>query len=394
MDRKALRVALRTVAVFITTVVVLVTVVVMGPIRLTAQSKPPPVNLSQLATRVAPSLVSIKTTIFRDGTSEGFGFFYGKPGHILTSAHVLARATSAEITDASGNTYGADLEGIDRSIDVAELSTADTTPKPLRAATAGVSVGSHVVVIGNPYGILPNKATHGLVADTNRQLTIDGKSYANMIQTDALASPGNSGGPVVNMAGQLVGMVAAGGSGYTFAIPSRLFVSQVAGWQASATFVRLGPPLVSATAQSLVLPSPEPGWTGSASEKWSEAGWHSVWRKAPDYDYGGAAMDIYINVTTDESSAKTQYPFHLETASKRGYTGVGAVSGLGDESTAFERIVADQVTYQVVFRDRNVVVIMYLGSGMPPRPDISMAALRGMATAQARSIGADLAGYQ
>lgn len=394
MDRKALRVALRTVAVFVTTVVLLLTVVVMGPIRLNAQSKPPALSLTRLAAQLAPSLVSIKTSIFRDGTSEGFGFFYGKAGHILTSAHALARATSAEITDASGNTYGADLEGIDRSIDVAELSTADTTPKPLRAATAGVSVGSHVVVIGNPYGILPNKATHGLVAAADRQLTIDGKSFANMIQTDAVASPGNSGGPVVNMAGQLVGMVAAGGSGYTFAIPSRLFVSQVAGWQASATFVRLGPPLVSATAQSLVLPSVGPGWTGSAYEKWSDAGWHSVWRRAPDYDYGGAVIDIYMNVTTDESRAKSQYPFHLETASQRGYTSLGAVSGLGDESTAFQRIVADQVTYQVVFRDRNVVVIMYLGSGVPPRPDISMAVLRGLATEQARSTGADLADYQ
>jgi hypothetical protein len=362
---------------------------VIGGIATGVFSNPFKLTVAQVAARVAPSVVSIRAAVFRDRTSEGSGFFYGRTGHIVTNAHVLARATSVTITDASGQVFPADLEGIDQTGDFAELRTSDTGPKPLVAAKGDLAIGSAVVVIGNPFGVLPNTVTEGLVAGTDRQFTVEGRSYNHMIQTDAVANPGTSGGPMVNMSGELLGMVTAGGSGYTFAIPWRAFDSDVASWEAYGNTVALGPPLISASAKSLIVHGIGSGWNWITDEAWGQVGWHEIWTRPPNY-YGGSAVSIYLEVEPNESFAMSDFKSVLSQATGRGYTNQGGAGiAQSDESLGLQHVVPDQVTYEVIWRDRNCVGILYLGSGIPPAPDVSIAAAEYYANQQESPIAAN-----
>jgi Trypsin-like peptidase domain/zinc-ribbon domain len=390
----ARRAALRTVAISVATLLVLSAIGVVGAIGVGLVQNPFKETVAQVAASVEPSVVTVTATVFRGGTSSGSGFFYGKAGHVVTNAHVLAKAISVTITDASGQPFTADLEGIDRSGDFAELSTSDTAPKPLAGADQAVSVGDEVVVIGNPFGTLPNTVTHGLVAGTDRQFTIDATTYQNMIQSDAVANPGNSGGPMVNMSGKLVGMVTAGGSGYAYAIPWNAFGSEVTSWEASGNTVALGPPLIPGLAKSYVLGGIGSGWKGVTYQGWGSLGWHSAWTRPPNFTYGGGAVDIYLVVEPNLSVAQSDYQYYVTPAAEPGYTNIGALGGLGDESTGFQRIVSDQVSYLVVWRDRNGVGLIYLGSGITAAPDISLATTLGVAASQENPLAANLSGYQ
>lgn len=366
----------------------------VGAAALGVLPNPFKLTVAQVAAKVRPSVVSVKASVFRDGTSEGLGFFFGKPGHVVINAHVLARATSVSITDASGKTFEADVAGIDRPHDIAKLLTFDTAPKPLVGAHDAAGVGSEVVVIGNPSGALTHGVAHGLVAGTNKELTVDGKSYDKMIQTDAVADPGDSGGPMVNMSGELVGMVVAGGSGHAFAIPLPTFGSEVASWAATGNSLALGPPLVSGSAQSLLLGGVGPAFTRVTNEAWGTTGWHSVWTRPGSYPYGGTAVDIYLEVLSSESRAETNYQFYVTEATNRGFTNPIAGSGLGDESTALQHIVSKTVTYEVIWRDRNGVAIVYLGASKPIFADVSMPTALSFAVQQESPIAANLSDYQ
>jgi len=385
---------LRTVAIAAAILVILLVVGGVGGVAVGVLPNPFKLTVAQVAAKVKPSVVSVKASVFRDGTSEGLGFFFGKPGHIVINAHVLTRATSVSITDASGKTFEADVAGIDRPHDIAELLTFDTAPKPLVGAHDAAAVGSEVVVVGNPPGVLTHGVTHGLVAGTNRELTVDGKSYDKMIQTDAAADPADSGGPMVNFSGELLGMVVAGGSGRAFAIPLPTFDSEVASWAATGNSLGLGPPLVSGSAQSLLLSGVGPSYTRITNEAWGATGWHSAWTKPASYTYGGTAVDIYLEVVSSETRAKTNYQFYLTEANNRGFTNPIAGSGLGDESTAVQHIISTTITYEVIWRDRNCVAILFLGASRPPFPDVSMPTALGLAVQQESPIGANLSDYQ
>src|SRR5205823_6218432 len=131
--------------------------------------------------------------------TEGSGFVFGRRGFVLTNAHVLTRAISIDVVDADGASHGADVIGVNRYADVAELDVADMeigvpAAKPLKASHQSVAIGSNVLVIGNPFGVLPNSVTRGLVSGIDRDLSVFGTNYHGLIQTDAVANPGNSGG--------------------------------------------------------------------------------------------------------------------------------------------------------------------------------------------------------
>jgi hypothetical protein len=195
-----------------------------------------------------------------------------------------------------------------------------------------------------------------------------------MIQTDAVANPGNSGGPMVNMSGELVGMVTAGGSGYTFAIPWRMFDSDVASWEKYGNIVALGPPLVSVSAKSLIVHSIGSGWNWITDESWGQTGWHEIWTRPPNNYYGGSGVDIYLEVAPTESIAMSNFQFAVSEASGRGYLNQGGAGiAQSDEALGLQRVVPDQFTYEVIWRDRNAVGILYLGSGIPAPLDISIA---------------------
>jgi S1-C subfamily serine protease len=165
------------------------------------------------------------------GTATGSGFVIDTAGHILTNNHVVSRAQSIQVKLGSSNTtYTAKVEGTDPATDLALLKI-DAPSSDLHPLTLGDSanaqVGDPVVAIGNPFG-LDQTATTGIVSALQRQIQApNGFSISNVIQTDASINPGNSGGPLINAAGQVIGITSqietGGGSGSVgigFAIPS------------------------------------------------------------------------------------------------------------------------------------------------------------------------------
>ena len=164
------------------------------------------------------------------GTATGSGFVIDEDGHVLTNSHVVAGASEILVTLGDSDTaYPAEVVGTDPATDLA-LLRADAPegqlhPLPLGNSTR-VEVGDPVVAIGNPFG-LDRTVTSGIVSALQRQIEApNGFSISNVIQTDAPINPGNSGGPLIDPAGEVIGVnsqieTAGGGGnvGIGFAIP-------------------------------------------------------------------------------------------------------------------------------------------------------------------------------
>ena len=147
------------------------------------------------------------------GTSAGSGFVLTKDGYIITNHHVIENATSVKVSTYDGTEYDAQIIGSDSTNDVAVLKV---DAEDLSAVTIGSSddlvVGDQVVAIGNPLGELTSTLTVGYVSAKDRDVTTEG-TILNMIQTDAAINSGNSGGPLFNMKGEVVGITTAKYSG-------------------------------------------------------------------------------------------------------------------------------------------------------------------------------------
>lgn len=363
-------------------------------------SSPAPLTTEQVIALVQPSVVTVKVSVFRGGTSEGSGFVYGKRGLILTNAHVVARALSINVVDATGVTHSADLIGVDRSADVAELDVADmetagSAAKPLKVSNRPVEVGSNVLVIGNPFGLLPNTVTNGLVGGTGRQLTVGNTTYQNLIQTNAVSNPGNSGGPMLNPSGEVVGIVTLGGSGYAYAIPVTSFDPDAKLWAKNSLAITLGPPLVTASASTLVIPATllPADFQLIKSEAWGPAGYHLFYQKQPTTDVGGEAIDSYVEVMPGESDAHSSYAANLAGDQKRGFVIQRTTGQMGDEWTLLLAEPTGSFNYEVLWRDRNVVAILYWGAALP-NYDVSGNGVLALANQDETLISTDLASYQ
>ena len=152
----------------------------------------------------------------RQGTSTGSGFIITENGYVVTNYHVIEGATSVTVVIDNDEEYEAEVVGFDALNDVAVLKI---DGKDLPAVTLGssdeLSIGDMVVAIGNPLGSLTATLTVGYVSGKDRQVSTDSKTVINMIQTDAAINSGNSGGPLFNMRGEVVGITSAKYSGTT-----------------------------------------------------------------------------------------------------------------------------------------------------------------------------------
>jgi S1-C subfamily serine protease len=168
----------------------------------------------------------------------GSGFVIDKSGHIVTNYHVVQGAQQIEVSFSNQDTYKATLVGSDPSTDLAvlriDVSSRALTPLAL-ANSDDVSVGDPVVAIGNPFG-LDRTATAGIVSALQRNVTSpNGQAIDHIIQTDAPINQGNSGGPLLNRNGEVIGVNSqisspngGGNVGIGFAIPANT-VRNVAG---------------------------------------------------------------------------------------------------------------------------------------------------------------------
>lgn len=146
-------------------------------------------------------------TVYGSGT----GFIVSESGYVLTNAHVVEKAEKVTVRLTDGNEYDAAVMGSDAETDVAVLKIEAEGLKPVAIGDSDdIRVGEFVIAIGNPLDEkrLANTTTLGIISATARELTID--SYTNTyIQTDAAINFGNSGGPLLNMKGEVIGMNSA-----------------------------------------------------------------------------------------------------------------------------------------------------------------------------------------
>ncbi|MEM6330392.1 MAG: trypsin-like peptidase domain-containing protein, partial [Planctomycetota bacterium] len=185
-----------------------------------------------------PGVVNITTSTVQydrmfglpiQGEGSGSGSVLDKQGHILTNNHVIEDAQQITVTLASGANYRAELVGADAEYDMAVIKI-DAPPEELTPIKLGSSdslrVGQKAYAVGNPFG-LEGTLTIGIISSLNRSVPsrAAGRAMTGMIQTDAAMNPGNSGGPLLNGAAEMIGMNVAiaskigQNSGVGFAIP-------------------------------------------------------------------------------------------------------------------------------------------------------------------------------
>ncbi len=191
---------------------------------------PAEVYASVVNSAVSINCSATSTNIFGQQTqtaSSGSGFIITEDGYVVTNYHVVSGASSVEVTLYNGDTYDATVIGGDSDYDVAVLKINASGLQPVTLGeSADVNVGDTVLAIGNPLGELTFSMSQGIVSSCDRAINVDGTPF-NMIQVDCSINPGNSGGPLVNLYGEVVGIVSAKYSTYSsttveglgFAIP-------------------------------------------------------------------------------------------------------------------------------------------------------------------------------
>jgi putative serine protease PepD len=257
------------------------TVVQQTPATPAANTSSSTSSVTDVYRRAAPGVVEITVATggqFGVGEAQGSGFVYDKAGHIVTNEHVVDGATSVRVRLASGKQYAAHVVSTDASTDLAVLEinapAAQLTPLKL-ADSSSLAVGSAVVAIGSPFG-LEGTVTSGIVSALHREIEAPNNfTIQDAIQTDAAINHGNSGGPLLDLSGRVIGVNAqiksdsGGNEGVGFAIPSNtvrtvvsailqngsvqhayLGVSLSANGAAAVDAVRPGTPAASAGLQS------------------------------------------------------------------------------------------------------------------------------------------------
>ena len=182
----------------------------------------------------SPAVVEVKVTQQGSGfrarlpqEGQGSGFLVDSQGHILTNNHVVVGASSIQVVLKGGNTVDAKVVGTDSVDDLALLSvdpSAVSGIAPLQLGdSSAVRPGQMAIALGSPFG-LDGSITVGVISGLDRSL---GRSMAGMLQTDAAIYPGNSGGPLLDSQGMVVGITTAietgaGAGGIGFAVPSNV----------------------------------------------------------------------------------------------------------------------------------------------------------------------------
>lgn len=201
-------------------------------------------DFTQAAETSVNAVVHVKNTTISKGPTNIMEFFYGggaaremvgtgsgviisADGYIVTNNHVIENASELEVTLNDNRSYPAELIGTDPNTDIAliKIQTEDDLPYLAFGDSNEVKVGEWVLAVGNPFN-LTSTVTAGIVSAKSRDLNQFGSNTQSFIQTDAAVNRGNSGGALVNVKGELIGINTAITSqtgsyvGYSFAVPS------------------------------------------------------------------------------------------------------------------------------------------------------------------------------
>ncbi|XP_068637046.1 protease Do-like 1, chloroplastic [Aristolochia californica] len=197
----------------------------LATVRLFQEKTPSVVYITNLAVRQD----AFTLDVLEVPQGSGSGFVWDKDGNVVTNYHVIRGASDLKVTFGDQSTYDAIIVGFDQDKDVAVLHV-DAPKDKLKPIPVGISadllVGQKVFAIGNPFG-LDHTLTTGVISGLRREISsaATGRPIQDVIQTDAAINPGNSGGPLLDSAGNLIGINTAiyspsgASSGVGFAIP-------------------------------------------------------------------------------------------------------------------------------------------------------------------------------
>ena len=190
-------------------------------------------TMSEAVALIKDSVVEINTEKMVTGSiygqyiasGAGSGVIVAKEGYIITNNHVVEGAKAIKVTLTNGNKYDARLIGTDSATDIAviKIDTNETLTTAVLGSSDKLVLAEDVIVIGNPLGSLGGTVTCGIISALDRQITVEGEKMT-LLQTNAAVNPGNSGGGMFNLRGELVGIVNAKSTGEDveglgFAIP-------------------------------------------------------------------------------------------------------------------------------------------------------------------------------
>jgi 2-alkenal reductase len=191
--------------------------ITQGASSLTVESTDIETSIVDAVKQVGPAVVTVTGTIpgqmtffgqSANATVSGSGIFISKQGYILTNNHVIEGAQDIQVILSGGEPYPATLVGTDPYSDIAILKIDGEVPAVASLGNSDIlSPGESVIAIGSPLGEFVNTVTVGVISATGRSIdTGNGYQIENLIQTDAAINQGNSGGPLVNLAGQVIGI--------------------------------------------------------------------------------------------------------------------------------------------------------------------------------------------
>ena len=198
----------------------------------------PAMNAVAVLQRVEPAVVTVNNLQQLSGqlsgntnqpqpVGSGTGFVIDQDGHVVTNWHVVDGGDQFQVIFANGEKRPATLVGSDQVTDLAVVKVDGAMPATVALGNSdALQVGESVLAVGSPLGAFTNTATEGIVSGLNRTFPAEltgGSFYNNLVQHDAAINPGNSGGPLINGAGEVVGVNTLGipnAQGLGFAIPS------------------------------------------------------------------------------------------------------------------------------------------------------------------------------
>ena len=213
-------------------------------------------TVTSIYEKAAPAVVEINITQQTQGyfgssvmQGQGSGFLIDKAGYILTNNHVVDGASSVQVKLSNGSSVKAQVLGKDAVHDLALVKVDDSSTANITPLTLGnsdkVKIGQMAIAIGNPFG-LDNTVTVGVVSGLNRTLNDVSTSLTGMLQTDAALNPGNSGGPLLDVNGDVIGIntaietgtMGSGARGIGFAVPANVAAGVLSDLKASKTVAR------------------------------------------------------------------------------------------------------------------------------------------------------------
>ena len=211
-------------------------------------------DLISLVEKVSPAVVTVENNVgmddgllfmdLRGARRSGTGFFISDDGLLVTNEHVVCGLTSMDVNvvTSDGRSFAVTSISVDSAQDVAILKVDTRGEKVpyLKFAnpSAELKVGQEVIAIGNPFGNNPGSVTKGIISGLNRNIVATGscgpdlesKSYEGMIQTDAAINSGNSGGPLLNIHGEVIGINSAtvqGANNVSYTVPHRIVLKVI-----------------------------------------------------------------------------------------------------------------------------------------------------------------------